>query len=296
MAGKKKQEQDKRCADALSDDSLTSTPKLKQPKISSFVQNSTIDEIDRNENEDNDTEISLQDVVREIRLLEKKFERMIGDKIGKLKENFVALENEKNTLQTEVKILQKTNNELSTKMNDLEQYTRRNNLRIFGIQEVSGDWETSSQSEEKIIDLIQQKLNLPHITSDHIEACHRVGRYREGKNRPIIVRFLSRKTKEIIIKERKKLKGSGVIIAEDLTKVNAAWFFEIKSIGKSIPSVSSVWTQNGETYIYGPAGKVKIPRDFDLKDLPEILKPKSQSDTAKSTRPRPMQMTRQQHQ
>ena len=272
---------EKRTRDTLSDDSLSSTPIFKQQKINSFVAGNSeknSDNIQDNTNNDIEPEPSLQDVVREIRLLEEKFQKIIQVEISSIKENIIELNAEKNELKTEMSKMHTKTNELLSKINDIEQYTRRNNLRIFGVPD-PGDWETAAESEEKVLSIFHQKLKMYNIKSEQIEACHRIGRYKEGKNRAVIVRFISRKTKDSIIKERKQLKGTRILIAEDLTRENAAWFFKVKMSVKDESSISSVWTHNGETFVYGPSGKVKISMNSDLNKLTELLGPNHKTST-----------------
>nr|KAG5708756.1 hypothetical protein BaRGS_031910 [Batillaria attramentaria] len=54
---------------------------------------------------------------------------------------------------------------------DLEQYGRRNNVRVFGVPET--DKETAEQCEQKVLKIIQDKLQLSGIQSHHIDALHR---------------------------------------------------------------------------------------------------------------------------
>ena len=53
-----------------------------------------------------------------------------------------------------------------------------------------------------------------------VDIAHRVGRKQPGKNRPIITRFMTRIHKLEAIRRRKHLKGSDIVIREDLTYKN----------------------------------------------------------------------------
>ncbi|KAK9701903.1 hypothetical protein QE152_g30312 [Popillia japonica] len=67
-----------------------------------------------------------------------------------------------NSLESELKIL-------SNKSDELEQHTRRNNLRIIGIQE-----DVTENTKEVVLKFCSEKLNLK-MDGDKIDRCHRTG-------------------------------------------------------------------------------------------------------------------------
>lgn len=71
----------------------------------------------------------------------------------------------------------------------LEQYSRRNNVRIFGIPETF-----DGNTENNIILLCNEQLKIS-IQSSDIESCHRTSQKLYGKMRPVIVKFTSYKFK-----------------------------------------------------------------------------------------------------
>ena len=77
------------------------------------------------------------------------------------------------------------------------------------------------------------------ITSEEIEIIHRIGpkksseggdqgSRREGKPRPVIVKFHSNKSKMKILLKRKLLKGKGLVISEDMADDIAKRLKELK--------------------------------------------------------------------
>lgn len=104
-------------------------------------------------------------------------------------------------------------------LNDLEQYTRRNSVRVYGIQDTNR-LETSEHTAKLVANLINTKLDMS-VKISQIDLAHRLGSFRHDGNRPIICKFLSRETKVKTLRARRKLKGSAVVIREDLTKKNA---------------------------------------------------------------------------
>jgi len=114
--------------------------------------------------------------------------------------------------------LEKNVESLLEKTDDLENRSRRNNLCFEGIPEQLHGHESWEKSEEKIKNLVSNKL---HIDTDDliIERAHRVGRKKPDstKPRPIIAKFLSFKDRDAVLKARKNLKGTRQIIREDFS-------------------------------------------------------------------------------
>nr|XP_050046516.1 uncharacterized protein LOC126543441 [Dermacentor andersoni] len=110
----------------------------------------------------------------------------------------------------------KENYSLRTRMNDLEDKCRRDNLLFFGISEGTESIETWLQSEEKIVNIIQQKMSITLSTTD-IAWAHRIGIAESTKTRPIMVKFSNYKTKEMLLNAQSKLKDSDVSMSEDFS-------------------------------------------------------------------------------
>ena len=97
---------------------------------------------------------------------------------------------------------------------DLEDRSRRNNLKIYGISE--SKHETWGKCEEKVDEVFREKLCLDNI---HIERAHRVktGKHdKSTKPRTIVCNLLSFKEKKLVMKNpKKKLKNANIFIDED---------------------------------------------------------------------------------
>lgn len=129
---------------------------------------------------------------------------------------------------------------LTYKNDSLEQYTRRENIRIHGLTE-SGDKEANL--EERVLRLLQTTGT--KLSSSDIAACHRTGRPRNG-SRPVIVRFVSRKSKINIMKSKKKLRENhpSVFINDDLTSLRSRLLGYIKRLDIT----EKVWTMGGRIH------------------------------------------------
>ena len=141
-------------------------------------------------------------------------------------ENFKILDNLKNELLQNHKQQQQKQpvipdiEEIKDKLNDLENRSRRNNLRIDRIiEEESESW---SQSEKKLQELIKDQLQFERDTE--IERAHRSGKTMidgaANKRRTIMAKFLNFKDKQEVLSECKlrKLWTKGIFINEDFSE------------------------------------------------------------------------------
>ena len=94
-------------------------------------------------------------------------------------------------------------NELHLKLDDQEQCSRRNSLRVTGVPE-----NVNEDVGEKIVELCNAKLNLSdvQVKPEHIDRVHRAGPRREGvSSRPILVKFATYRTRQLVYKKRSSL-------------------------------------------------------------------------------------------
>lgn len=135
----------------------------------------------------------------------------------------IALEERDRTIST-----------MQNKIDDLEQYQRRQCLRIFGVEE-----KTNEDTDYVAID-VAQKIGVQLNVCD-IDRSHRIGRRDTGRPRPIIVKFISYRKRSEVFRSKKNLKGTGITIREDLTRNRHNLLRDaITKFG-----VTNVWTQDG---------------------------------------------------
>ena len=110
------------------------------------------------------------------------------------------------TLITELtvskRVLESDNLKLQREIEELQQYSRCNNIEITGLSEVKGE-----DDEVKVLTLLSKKLNCK-VTENDIEACNRVQTKRKDKMEPIVVRFVNRKVWNKIFNSRKSLRSN----------------------------------------------------------------------------------------
>ena len=136
-----------------------------------------------------------------------------------------------------------------------EQYSRRETVRIFGIPEGGAAREEGGEMAEADPGGREADLE-PKVFADSgatirpedISTIHRTGQRRRGGNRPVFVRFVSRKKKVEVMRAKKNLKGKQgyqrVFINEDLTALRA----KLLRYVKDLPTVEKAWTSEGKIW------------------------------------------------
>ena len=99
---------------------------------------------------------------------------------------------------------------VSSKLIELEDRSRRNNLRIDGIAEDQN--ESWHECEEKVLEVIKGKLEIQDPIE--IDRCHRMGKHKRNRPRTIIFKLNKFKDKQKILRNARNLKDTGIFIYE----------------------------------------------------------------------------------
>lgn len=231
--------------------------------------------------------------------IEKRFEEMVTEKILRqvnrelkeeimteiegIKETVTSLRNHISDMETSIEKLERKNESLGKEnveikrqleqreavlkkneieINELEQYSRKNNIRIYGVEDRTPR-ETSEETAQKVIGVLNDKLNMG-LGQQDIDIAHRIGRFSTEGNRPIICRFVSRANTLRSIKRRRALKGTQLVIREDLTQKN------IKLLEKTsaVTGVKTAWSDQGKVYaLMGDGRRMEVTHTTDLSSL-----------------------------
>ncbi|XP_077996492.1 uncharacterized protein LOC144449790 [Glandiceps talaboti] len=168
------------------------------------------------------------------------------------------------TLELENQEVRQTNVLLSNRVTELEkyieslnQYSRRENIEIHGIVESTEGRENTEDISIRIL----RKID-PDIMESDIEVTHRLGQKHNGVGstlpRPIIVRFISRKKRDYIYWNKKKLANinttnvgydhrSKIYINENLTP-EARQLFKLTHAKRKSAHYKYLWTRNGQVH------------------------------------------------
>lgn len=146
--------------------------------------------------------------------------------------------------------------ELCLVTDELEQHNRLENLRIFGVKEVKGE------NTDKIVIDVAKKIGIT-LASSSISRSHRVGPISANKTRALIVKFVSYADRKNMFKAKKLLKGTGITVAEDLTRYRRS----ILTKATEVYSKGNVWSDNGIIVIKIGNTFHRVKTLYDLEEL-----------------------------
>ena len=147
----------------------------------------------------------------------------------------------------------------------LEQYSRRENVRVFGLPEGAGKIEDTSAEVVRLA----ADMGL-HMTKENISVSHRLPGRGKGP-RPVIVKFVRRSTKVEMLRAKKKLKNvdgrSQVFVEEDLTPLRSRMMRAVRQD----PATKSAWSIDGKIFCIfrknGKEEKISVESADDQKKL-----------------------------
>ena len=138
--------------------------------------------------------------------------------------------------------------------------------------------ETSFETACKVVDLIRSK-NMCNIHVHDIDIAHRLPQ-KINNCRVVIVKLHSRYAKDMILRNAKNLKGTGIFVNEDLTRKNQHVLMCMKK--KSPDDVQIAWSRNGSLFYKDKQDHIKfVPYEEyqDWVDLPWPKKISNKTDT-----------------
>ena len=154
----------------------------------------------------------LQELLRPIKESLDGIQKLYEAKFAKQSKSITLLETKVQALEEQMIFRDHMSNLQSRKIDDLEQNSRKVNLRIKGI-------EVDNDSPKKIMDYIIQECNKNELPIDinHFDRCHRVGPvyYKSNKaQQDVLLKLGSWSTRHLLYQNRKKFK---FLIFPDLT-------------------------------------------------------------------------------
>ncbi|KAH3898068.1 hypothetical protein DPMN_022265 [Dreissena polymorpha] len=131
--------------------------------------------------------------------------------------------------------------------NELEQYSRRNNIRIESIED--SEQENYTETSETLIEALNSHIPDLNLAKSDIDISHRLGPFQPQKERPIIIKLVSRMRRNQIMKAAKILrsKPKPVYVNDHLMKTHAEVFACVRKKQSDIVKSSS--TREG-TIVY----------------------------------------------
>lgn len=181
-------------------------------------------------------------------VMDQKIEQLAADNVilRKDNENLVKL---CSNLENRVAKLEASNDAL-------EQYSRRNSVRISGIPQ------REQEDTDKIVLDVARSMDVPLDITD-IDRSHRVGSDK-NRRRDILVKFMSYRARQSLLTERKKLRNTegmkDVFINEDLTSSRSKLLFDARRLVKA-KVLKSAYSADGRILVRDFADKRYLIQD-----------------------------------
>ena len=140
-------------------------------------------------------------------------------------------------LEETIDILTEKNKSLTSDVDELEQYSRRNCLLLHGVQENENE-----NTDDIVLKTMSEELDI-EIKENDLDRTHRIGNRnrKDGKPRAIIVKFTRYATRNKIYSNKKKLKGKNFLMTESLTSRR----YHLLKEAQEKYGVKNVWTSDG---------------------------------------------------
>ena len=197
------------------------------------------------------------------------FRNQRGEAVS-LSQRISLLEERMATKDEENRILKIQMAGLRDELDAAEQYSRRNCLIFHGISEIKGE-----STSDKVLDIIHNNLgvNSDKVSVRDIHRSHRLGKFvqqserttraSKQRSRPIIVKFKGYDSREEVFKNKRYLKGSGVMVTENLTAKRYKLLLKcFEKLGKG-----NVWTLDGRITTKIENKYITINDESDLEKL-----------------------------
>lgn len=147
----------------------------------------------------------------------------IDDGMSSLNKDVEEIQAWKKKTTTELQNLKKVNmdkvnsedtNTLKTKIEYMEAYSRRENLKFVGIPEE----DKTENTKQVLINFLQKEVQLTDASAIEFQRVHRQQYSDNGKPRTIIARFLRYEDVEYVLRNAKNLKNTRYVIYQDFPK------------------------------------------------------------------------------
>ena len=133
-----------------------------------------------------------------------------------------------------------------------EQYSLRNCILVHGAKESKNE-DTDVVVTETLNEFFQEK-----ITNVDTDRSHWIRKFKKGKQtRSIIIKFSRHNIRNRIFKNKKKLKGTGISLTENLIQKQMQMLTKTRNEFLS----KNVWTQDGKILLKSDDNTIKVYYD-----------------------------------
>nr|CAI5863150.1 unnamed protein product [Callosobruchus analis] len=159
-------------------------------------------------------------------------------------------------MKEETAMLKSENNYLLKKIDNMEQENRMNSLRIFNFKE-----KPQEKLNDDVIQLIYSKLGIT-IKHEDILEYRRIGKKSDVKPRCVLIKLANASVKLSIYNE-KMLKGSKVVIKEDLSEGRR----KLMDYAIEKTSLKNVWSFMGNIYVIKDNRRINVRCKGDVDSI-----------------------------
>lgn len=155
---------------------------------------------------------------------------------------------------------------LEEQSDELEQYSRRNSLRVSGIPE-----DNDKDCYTHVLETLNHHLpSLPEpIALSEIDRLHRCGKPRaDGRPRNVLIKFTSYQNRQKIMMKRSALKGTNIFLNEDLTQKRNNLLYSAR-VQKRNGHLRECWSSDGRILVKDLQGNTHLLKKTD--DLKQFL-------------------------
>ncbi len=156
------------------------------------------------------------------------------------------------------------------KANDMEQYSRKYSFRVLGAER-----QENQSCSSAVHEILKTRLGLSEMKLADIAIAHPLPKYQgaaASDPAPIYFRLANPELREPIIKNRKKLKRTGITVKDDMTRLNAT----LLNRTKNHEGVESAWFHNGKV-LFKPNGSNRPLQIMPYQDLNGVIRRTSQA-------------------
>ena len=207
-------------------------------------------------------------------LKNKEIRESLGDIVSQnVKNEIVLLRKELKQKDQLITQLQSRVDSLESEYDALEQYTRRNSLRLHGLPEQHGE-----DTATRAVTFINETMKVePPITMEDLDRVHRISTKKksptpsasnathsstdDSKPRPIIIKFATYRARHRVITRKKNLQGTKIFINEDLTRARSTMLYKARLMKKQ-GCITDVWTHDGAIVFKDNNNTIKSARSL----------------------------------
>jgi predicted nuclease with TOPRIM domain len=198
--------------------------------------------------------------------------KSIGEIVSdRLNAEISSLRSELQEKNARIDALEKKLLSLESQTEGLEQYSRRNNIRVSNIPEQSNENITSTT-----LSILNDNLKLdPPICEQDIDRIHRTGKVTENPSKPrsVLIKFVSYATKNRIMNNRALLKSDrhieeALFASDDLTSLRSKAMYDLRCMKRN-KIIQETWTRDGNVFIKDNHQNVKCGKT--LLEIQELI-------------------------